>query len=85
VPHLHQDLAGTGSGHGTILHRHLAGGDVDGDGHDLGHVLRSRGRGHVPVSPIIWATRARWMPPEPNMACVVFTRFTYMCMSCSQV
>ena len=46
---------------------------------------RARHGGHAPTSPIICATRARWWAPEPNIAAVAFTRFTYMCISCSHV
>jgi len=78
VAHLHQDLTVARRRDRPLLHRHLARRAVDGDGHD-------RGKGGHGASPIISATRARWAAPEPNIAAVVFTRFTYMCISCSQV
>ena len=86
VTDLDEHLAGTRTRHRPLLHRHLAGGAVDGHRHrlgDAGHCAHAHrrcpsARSSAPPGPGGCA-------PEPNMAAVAFTRFTYMCMSCSHV
>ena len=82
VAHFHQHFARPRSGHRALLHLDRTGRAVDGHGHHIGNAAHDDA---APVRPIMCATRARWTAPEPNMAAVALTRFTYMCMSCSQV
>ncbi len=84
VADLDEDLGRAGVRHRAVLDGHLTGGPVDGHRHHLGEAAHADAASGRP-RPIMRATRTRWWAPEPNMAAVVFTRFTYMCMSCSHV